>query len=154
MYNLHSSFFQGVPYMHNLILLLFTGCPKHLKPFIFLFTWCTEDILSNCLHGVPNICHLHSSSNMVSQTYIIFLLLLFAWYPKNNRRCYYLHSSFTGCPKHTLSSFFFYRMLKFNKSEGKLIISVKTFKIDIFHETERKQVLWNIVIIEHESYAF
>ena len=94
-----STFFllHGVPYMHNLILLLFTGCPKHLKPFIFLFTWCTEHILSNCLHGVPNICHLHSSFNMVSQTYIIFLLLLFAWYPKNNRRCYYLHSSFTGC---------------------------------------------------------
>ena len=112
MYNLHSFFFQGVPYMHNLILLLFTGCPKHLKPFIFLFTWCTEHILSNCLHGVPNICHLHSSFNMVSQTYIIFLLMLFAWYPKNNRRCYYLHSSFTGCPKHTLSSFFFYRMSK------------------------------------------
>ena len=110
--------------------------------FILLLTWCHKHISSSflcCLHGIPR----------TIDAVIIFILLL-----QDVPNIHYLHSSFTGCPKHTLSSFFFYRMLKFNKSEGKLIISVKTFKIDIFHETERKQVLWNIVIIEHEAYAF
>ena len=147
-----------------IFLLLFTWCPKRKSSsfsvymvsqtyiiFLLLFTWCPKHISTSfsCLHGVPNIYHLSSPVYLVSQTKILFFLL-FTWSPKcksssfsclhgvpniypvkNNRLCYYLHSSFTGCPKHTLSSFFFYRELKCNKSDGKLIISVKTFKTDI-----------------------